>query len=566
MENRKRIILKLIFVLVGIMVALTLFSNTIHNLNVAGIVVGLDAGGDITKIHRGFATLGYTETFYTQWASHSGHIHFLVKNNDLVAEDDPLFTIHTEKEIKRDEIFDRIVYLRQRNTQLPRELRAENTAEIERLEALLEYREDEIIEVIYTQNAVVGGVVSLSPGMEDRAPVTEGQPVLQLAVRQGHHFEFSIDFPGSFIPVPTGAVTREIEFDVPSLRIPRLSGEIDHVTTVDDRFRVDFTIIVPGASGGERVNVVITDVYTTGVNQLPNDAIREDARGGDFILVARQVPNTLLGYSYFAERVDIEVTLRGDQHTVFTMRNELEAPVILQSDRPIEEGDRVRMVGAADVTGLPVYIMDDVYTVSGIVESVAGSVASTVGFAWIPCFEAKNAELLYINPANYNPLSARLDAERLLEYMGFQANAFTITDGNSFVQSITLRGQLLLALCLPVFLIAVVFWLVSLFRSAKSKAAYTTAGVFSALTLAATVYFAWNLASIDLWLPAYVGEGPAGYSRLLFNKGTLAPDVYLPMHLAALVEVNLKANIAFFTGLFGLVIIGITRFLTGKSG
>jgi len=306
MEKRKSIILKIIFVLIGIMVILTFFSNTIHNLNVAGVVVAVDTSGDITTIHRGTATLGYTEKFYTHWAEQTGRIQLLVDDEDTVQEGDLLFTIHTKT---------------------------------------TEDADFTIIPVVHTQYAVVGGVVRLSPDMEDRAPVIEGQPILQLAERQGHHFEFAVYFPGTFVPEPRGVVTRNIEITVPTVDRREFSGDIESIAVVDGDFRVEFSAIVPGAVGGERVNVVIEDIYSTRMNHLPNEAIREDTRGEDFILIARQVPNTLLGYSYFAERVEIEVTLRGDQFTVFDMRYELDAPVILQSDRPIEEGDRVRMVG-----------------------------------------------------------------------------------------------------------------------------------------------------------------------------------------------------------------------------
>ena len=339
MDNRKRIIVRLVFVLLGILIGLTFFSNTIHNLNVAGVVVTIDTVDDITTTHRGSSTLGYSENFYTQWAEHTGRIHFLVSDDDAVREDDPLFNIYVA--IDRDMIFDRIVYLRHRNTALPARHRAENNAEIRRLEELLDMEEDEIV---YTHYAVVDGVVNIAPGIENRAPIMVGQPILHLAVRQGHHFEFAIYFPGWFVPVPRGLVIRDIDFAVPAIDRDGLSGNIVNVTAVDDQFRVEFTVIAPGAIGGERVNVIIEDTYTTRVNHLPNYAVREDTTG-NFILIARQVSNTLLGYSYIVERVDIDVTLRGDVFTVFELNEELDAPVILQADRPIVVGDRVRMVG-----------------------------------------------------------------------------------------------------------------------------------------------------------------------------------------------------------------------------
>jgi len=45
--------------------------------------------------------------------------------------------------------------------------------------------------------------------------------------------------------------------------------------------------------------------------------------------------------------------------------------------------------------------------------------------------------------------------------------------------------------------------------------------------------------SIDLWMPAFAGEGIEGYARLIFNIGLLAPRQYLPGNLVALHDFNL---------------------------
>jgi len=225
------------------------------------------------------------------------------------------------------------------------------------------------------------------------------------------------------------------------------------------------------------------------------------------------------------------------------------------------------LFGTSDVVGLPVQIMDVDHTVAGVVETAAQRAMPTEGFAWIPRMEAGAAGVLYVSPAQYNPLSARVDVQRLLAHLDLPADVFTVTDGNSYLHSIVLRGQLLLALCAPVFLIVAILWLIRLFRRAERKAAYGAAGVFTVLTMTAAAYFAWNIASIDLWLPTYVGEGVSGYSRLFFNTGLLAPRVYLPMQLAALVDLNFQVTVAFGTGVFGLLIVGMTKFLTwdGKA-
>jgi len=219
------------------------------------------------------------------------------------------------------------------------------------------------------------------------------------------------------------------------------------------------------------------------------------------------------------------------------------------------------LFGTVDILGMTVQIAGDEYTVSGVVKASVTSPIPTNGFAWIPGFETEIASVLYISPDEYNLLSAGLDGRSLLTYLNHSLDNFFITDANMYMQSIALRGQLLLVLCVPGFLLAAVMWLIRLFRTAKSRTAYIIASFCSLLTLAVTAYFAWTTASIDLWLPAYFGEGLSGYRHLVFNTRVFANNIYLPMHLATLADLNFKANVAFAAGLFGLFVVGITKFL-----
>jgi len=222
------------------------------------------------------------------------------------------------------------------------------------------------------------------------------------------------------------------------------------------------------------------------------------------------------------------------------------------------------LFGATDVVNLTVQHTGATYRIVGVVEAVAGRTGALGGFAWIPYEEPEKVGILYLIPANYNPLSARLDAEELIYYLGNQPHDFSITDGNAYTNSIALRGKVLLALYLPLFIFFTLNWLIKLFRSAQSKTAYTVAGLLTALVLAVTYLFIRHIATIDLWLPAYMGEGLSGYSRLIFNTGLLAPKINLPALPAALWDLNIKANIAFCIGSIGIPIVLITRFITGN--
>jgi len=222
------------------------------------------------------------------------------------------------------------------------------------------------------------------------------------------------------------------------------------------------------------------------------------------------------------------------------------------------------LFGATDVINFTVKISDVYYRITGVVEALTDTTDAVSGFAWIGQDDVNAAGVLYLSPLNYNLLTARLDTVRLLSYLGHRSGDFTITDGNEYSRSIALRGQLLLALCFPGYIIIITQWLYRLFRTAKSKTAYVITALYTAVTLTVTVFFIRYIATIDLWLPAYSGEGFSGYSQLIFNTGLLAPKVYLPPILSALSELNLKANVAFGFGCFGIVLAGVTRLLSGS--
>jgi len=226
------------------------------------------------------------------------------------------------------------------------------------------------------------------------------------------------------------------------------------------------------------------------------------------------------------------------------------------------------LFGATDVVGFNVQLSGKDYRISGIVEAsaISNSAETMSGFAWVGQDAVEAAGVLYIVPATYNMLSARTDVEELLNYLGHHPRNFILTDSNGYVGSIVLRGQLLLLLCLPIFLFAVVSWLIRLFRLATSRVFYIVATTLSIAAVLVTVLFLWYISTIDLWVPAYLGDGFSGYSRLFFNIGLLAPSAYLPPPLITLYEMNINANIAFGVGVFAIVLIVITKFLFPRPG
>jgi len=343
MENRKKIIIKLSIVLVVVLLALTFFSNTLLNINVAGVVVGFESDGLIRTTFRGHGILEYSENFTPVFAEHTGQIQLLVDDGDVVDEEDPLFEVHYK--IERNQILNELASAQNRHYSLPLANVRENNAEIQRLQELLAGNEGDFY-YSYIQTAPYGGKVHLADFLEVTNRISEGQAVLNLSQREGEHFVIKVFFSENFVAMPRDDVTRAVRISVPVLDHDWLDGEIVEVTSEGGRVLVKYHVNVPYATGGERTEVFIEDLLSPPRNGhiLPNYAIRQDSEG-DFILVVRREENRVLGYSYFAERVSINIVEQGDSVTSFRLDGGLGGPIILQSDRFINDGSRIRMVG-----------------------------------------------------------------------------------------------------------------------------------------------------------------------------------------------------------------------------
>jgi len=210
------------------------------------------------------------------------------------------------------------------------------------------------------------------------------------------------------------------------------------------------------------------------------------------------------------------------------------------------------LFGSLNVVGLPVRIGERIYIISGVAQDIAE--AATDGFVWLPRGGlTDNGNILYLRPDSYNLIIAHLSAVDMLTAMNRRPQDYTITDLNAYVDGITLRGQVLFAfsgLIVLFFVGKLTYHLVS--HQAKTKIDWVIAAVAVAASAGVAIYMLPHI-SIDMWVPAFTEGGAAGYIRLIFNAGLLAPRQYLPGNLAVLYDLNLRANVAFVVGLVGLI-------------
>ena len=219
------------------------------------------------------------------------------------------------------------------------------------------------------------------------------------------------------------------------------------------------------------------------------------------------------------------------------------------------------LFGGTDVSGLTVEIDDVIYYIAGVVEDMAET--ETDGFAWIVNQNnLKLANIIYLRPYNYDIISAYRDAEAFIADMERNPRNYIITDINLYVQSMALRGYILSALA--VFLLVVKIarclydyvYLVNTGSKFKRNLYFTALACFAAAS-GGLAFLIIRQLSIDFWLPAFMGQGIEGYSRLIFNIGLLAPMQYLPGDLAALLELNMRVNSAFWVAFFVVIVLAL---------
>jgi len=217
------------------------------------------------------------------------------------------------------------------------EIRRQITEHQERID------EDGVAHVYAEFSAIVQEIPG---GPQTGSFIDRGRRVFSLALEDENTYHVTAFFHESLGITAEPGILRQTTLNIPALRENGIPGIMQRVTPEGGRLRADISFQLDrNVFGGERIEVVVEDFSMQRGEVLPNYAIRQDA-AGDFILYLEREANTLLGYSYFARRMPINVVQRGDRSTAFVMLlDELEGPIILRSDRPISAGDRVRMIG-----------------------------------------------------------------------------------------------------------------------------------------------------------------------------------------------------------------------------
>ena len=142
-----------------------------------------------------------------------------------------------------------------------------------------------------------------------------------------------------------------VTFHIRSRSLYNVSGIIRNIRIENGQLRVEVQFQADGVIGGETAEINVHHTSTLYRSLVPNNAVRVD-RDGEYLLFVEMV-KSLIGNEYYARRVPFRVDQQDDYNTagsIFSMDDRL--PLIVNSDKPVQEGDRVRIVGGNELVGI----------------------------------------------------------------------------------------------------------------------------------------------------------------------------------------------------------------------
>jgi len=238
----------------------------------------------------------------------------------------------------------------------------------------------------------------------------------------------------------------------------------------------------------------------------------------------------------------------------------------------VDESLAWALFGGMDVVGLFVRIDDSYYQISGVVRDTGQTLGHIDGFAWMPLEQHDEFAILHFLPDYYNRLQSPLEVMHILELLSRRVANYIIVDVNVYMNSIALRGQLLLSVAGIVFIFVMMHFAYRIFdygkQSGKQAKQWDNSTIRSSNSTTPLSRWVWILCitaacilvfaliapymAIDLWIPSFYPDGWRGYARMFFNHELTIPRQYLPSHLAILDHLNTRANWAFGIGAVGI--------------
>ena len=367
--NYKRIMRRVAIVFVSVMVLLSFFSVALLDLYTPRVYVTVIRPGDIAPMAVTYGVVAPVDTLRVMSPA-TGRITAIMPQGSMVDGESVLFEITRDlegiqfalEEAERDFIVNEIHIAtvtiardeaRQRAAQLT------DDAQLETRQALLDIynnrlylyhlERDSIISRIdelttQAENPVVymrldiypnRMITAIAPDMELGFTVEEGAPIMTTAIRN-NRFEIRAEF--SHIHEFIG-ISQQVDIVVGR---EKMTGQTTRVALEGGRRKVIIELESELLIGGELAHITVHGESEPQQSIIPNSALRTNAWGAHYILFMESAARR--GY---VQATHVDVVSRDHSNTAIsgqwgTVLPDYVQIVIVNSDMPIHEGDRVR--------------------------------------------------------------------------------------------------------------------------------------------------------------------------------------------------------------------------------
>ena len=375
MGEYKKIVLRLGGIFAAFLLVLTFFSNTLFTLRLASVSVVVPAQGVIAHHATGYGTVELRAE-QTVFAPEAGRVVLYVNERDAVKKGNLLFTIEQDTETLQAQIGQLALALAQNGisreqaaysqSRLQADLAAAQTqqernglnAQIKglqfQLDSLQLYAADMEASVTALQAqltrrnnvfAAADGVV-LGLSAEDGAAVGKNQPVMRVgAINRDYRVKVMLPRAFDFI-TPEYAVKLHVQ----SKGVYNISGTVQEVTVQGEQLEIVIHFRAEGLLGGELASLNIEKVSDLYECVVPNSAVHQAANGNYVYAVDER--KTLFGHDFMLREIKVEIREADDRNTAILLYSRDPVTLLLNSDRPVRESERVRIVDGDELGGI----------------------------------------------------------------------------------------------------------------------------------------------------------------------------------------------------------------------
>ena len=142
-----------------------------------------------------------------------------------------------------------------------------------------------------------------------------------------------------------------VTINVSARNLYGLRGVVDNVFFIGNRLRVDVRFDADRLTGGEIAHMRVERISMTHEVVIPNSAVRESAMGYYFLYVERH--RGTFRDEFILNSMSILIIDRDSRNSAVTFMSEhLRIPIVISSDRVVNAGDSVRIVGGSDLIAI----------------------------------------------------------------------------------------------------------------------------------------------------------------------------------------------------------------------